>query len=34
MNDEWMRRKMIVLWICLLILGFFGAWMFDRIRGK
>lgn len=32
MNDAWMRRKVIALWICLMALGFFGSWMWDRIR--
>ena len=34
MSDEWMRRKVITLWIVLMVLGFFGSWMWDQIWGK
>lgn len=32
MNDEWMRRKVIAIWITLMIVSFFGAWIWERIR--
>lgn len=34
MTDEWMRRKVIALWICLMVLAFFGSWIWDQIWGK
>ena len=34
MTDEWMKRKVYTVWIVLMILAFFGSWMWDKIGGK